>query len=64
MVLGGNRDDYIDLVVESLMRVIKTTAGADGVVRGSALRALTMSCFICSSDFTFTTTTIEVCQIV
>ena len=49
VVLGSNEEEFVEEVMDSLMKAVKAT-GKDGQVRSAALRALSMSLFVCSSS--------------
>ena len=49
IVLGSNQEEFVEEVMDSLIKAVKAT-GKDGQVRSAALRALSMSLFVCSSS--------------
>ena len=49
IVIGADQEEYCESIHDLLVKVIKAT-GRAAQVRGAALRALSMSYFICSSD--------------
>mmetsp|Transcript_25230 Transcript_25230/g.28844 ORF Transcript_25230/g.28844 Transcript_25230/m.28844 type:complete len:486 (+) Transcript_25230:157-1614(+) len=61
IVLGGDEDEYCETVQAMLVKVIKAT-GRAALVRGAALRALAMSCFICTSDNDASDSILDLCE--
>ncbi len=60
-MIGSDQDDYCESIYNLLVRAVKAT-GRASQVRGAALRALSMSYFICSSDHSATDAILDLCQ--
>ncbi len=63
IVIGADQDEYIHSIFDLLIQIVKGTGRAIQV-RGAALRALSMSCFICASDFGVTDKVLDLCELV
>ena len=61
VVLGGDHDDYCEVIDKPLRRVVMMTGRATAV-RGAALRALSMSNFMCSADDVLTESLLDLCE--
>lgn len=61
VVIGGDQDDYCDIVYDILVKIVKAT-GRAAVVRGAALRALSMAYFVCCSDSSGTDAILDLCE--
>jgi hypothetical protein len=62
VVIGGNQDDYCESIYDLLVKIVKAT-GRASQVRGAALRALSMSYFICcANDHSGTDAILNLCE--
>jgi hypothetical protein len=61
VILGGDEDEFTETVYNMLVKVVKAT-GRAAQVRGAALRALSMSTFVCSTDSTYTNQVLDLCE--
>lgn len=61
IVIGADQDEYCDSIFDLLVRVVRAT-GRAAQVRGAALRALSMSYFVCASDEAGTNAILDLCQ--
>lgn len=61
IVIGADQEEYCESIHDLLVKVIKAT-GRAAQVRGAALRALSMSYFICASDVSATGALLDLCE--
>ena len=63
VVLGGDMDEYCEAVNDLLVKAVKAT-GRAAQVRVAAIRALSMSHFICGGDMVATNACLDLCEAV
>ena len=63
VILGGGNDEYFEAVEPALKRCIMGT-GNQAQVRSAAIRALTLTTFICSTDMSATHELLNMCEMV
>jgi len=60
VLLGGNNDEFCEMIYDPLTKVVRATGRASRV-RGAALRALAMAHLICASEFSTTEAVMDLC---
>ena len=63
VVLGGDMDEYCEAVNDLLVKAVKAT-GRAAQVRVAAIRALSMSLFVCGTDMVATNVCLDLCEAV